>query len=195
MTEQEEKLKELEGVLATKVKNIFSEITTDSEGGRPRMTLPISKLKVTHCRIGAYIPTYVSGGLDCCIYIACDGRSWALDKVNSCRKEFKSIDELDAYINSNQLVEDVKSSDIWNYCTNAEYRKYLIDEYTKEQLDYFEGDFMTILENVGAEEIMRILSPLNQIIAYGGNFGAVARFVSTISNIMEENRRLKLKQF
>lgn len=54
---------------------------------------------------------------------------------------------------------------------------------------------MTILENVGAKEIMRILPPLNQIIAYGGDFEAVARFVSTISNIIDENRRLKLKQF
>ena len=194
MTKQEEKIKELEDALETKMKSIFSEITTDFEYDRPRITLPISKLKVTRCYIGTYISTLVSGGLDWYVYISCDRHSWALNKVGSYHKKFESIDELDAYINSDQLVEDVKSSNIWNYCTNAEYRKYIIDEYTKEQLNYFEGHFLVVLENVGAEEILRILSPLNQIIAYGGNFEAVARFVYAISNIMEENRRLKLEQ-
>ena len=192
MTEQEEKIKELEKVLETKVKNLFSEITTDFEYNRPQVTLPVSKLKVTRCNIGSYIPVYASGKVECSVYISCDGCSWVLNDIRSYRKEFKSVDELDAYINSNQFIEDLKSSEVWNYCTNTEYQKLVIDKYTKEQLGYFERDFMNILENVGAKEIMRILSPLNQIIAYGGDFDAISKFVSTISKIMEENRCLKL---
>ena len=195
MTKQEEKNEELRNVLKEKVKTVFSEITTDFEYERPRITLPVSKLKVTSCSVGAYIEVWSSNKIDCCVYLACDGSNWALNKIDSYRKRLESIDELDAYINSEQFVEDLKSSDVWNYCTNAEYRQYKIDEHTKEELTQFERNFMVILENVGAKEIMRILSPLNQIITYGGDFEAVHRFVSTISNVMEENRCLKLNQF
>lgn len=191
MTEQEKIVKELEKVLETKVKTIFSEITTSFEYDRPYVTLPVSKLKVTRCVIGCYITVYTSN-VGCNVYIACDGNSWALNVISSFRMEFKNVDELDAYINSSKFTEDLKSSEVWNYCTNTEYQKTVIDKYTKEQLSYFERDFMNILENVGAKEIMRILSPLNQIISYGGDFEAVSKFVSTISKVMEENIRLKL---
>lgn len=192
---KEEKIDELKNVLKAKVKNVFSEITTDFEYERPRITLPVSKLKVTRCYVGAYIEVWNSSKIDCCVYISCDGSSWALNKIDSYRKRLESIDELDAYINSEQFVEDLKSSYVWNYCTNEEYRQYIIDEKTKEELTQFERDFMVILENVGAKEIMRILSPLNQIITYGGDFEAVSKFVYTISKVMEENRCLKLNQF
>lgn len=189
-----DKIKELEKILEAKVKNLFSEITTDFAYERPQVTLAISKLKVTRCTIGSYISTYTSGKASCNVYTTCDGCSWALNDVKSYCKEFENIDELDVYINSNQFIEDLKLSDVWTYCTNTEYQKSVIDTYTTEKLTYFERDFMCILENVGAKEIMRILSPLNQIIAYGGDFEAISKFICTISNIIEENRRLKLKE-
>lgn len=190
---EQNKIKELEDVLKIKVKTLFSEITTDFEYERPKITLAISKLKITRCNIGNYIQVWNSGKVSCHVYISCDGCSWALNNVSSFSKEFESVDELDAYINSSQFTEDLKISDVWNYCINTEYRKIVIDTYTKEQLSYFEREFMKILENVGAKEILRILSPLNQIISYGGDFEAVSNFVHTLSNIIDENRNLKLK--
>lgn len=192
MTEKEKK--ELEGILETKVKNTFSEITTEFEYERPQVTLAVSKLKVVRCYIGSYINVYNTGRMSVNVYIRCDGCSWALDNIKSLSKDFENPEEITAYINSDRFIEDVKASDIWKYCTDEEYQKIVIETYTKTQLNYFEREFMGILENVGAKEIMRILSPLNQIVSYGGDFEAIAQFVSTISKIMEENRRLKLNQ-
>lgn len=188
--------KELERLLETKVRDIFSEITDDFSGynNRPILTLEVSKLKVTKCRVNSYISTYTSGDIGCHVYISCDGDYWALGDVESFQRTFKNNDELEEYINSKSLIDDIKNSNVWKYCVDEEYRNAVIIDHTKKRLDYFEQDFMNILENVGAKEIMRILSPLNQFVAYGGDFEAISNFVQKISRVMAENRDLKLKQ-
>lgn len=188
--------KELEKLLETKVRDIFSEITDDfsSYKNTPTFTLEVSKLKVAKCRINSYISTYTSGDISCSVYICCDGVYWALEDVESFQRTFKSIDGLKEYINSKSIIVDIKNSSVWRYCVDEEYRNTIIINHTKKRLEYFERDFMNILENVGAKEIMRILSPLNQFVAYGGDFEAIANFVQKISRVMAENRDLKLKQ-
>lgn len=186
--------KELEKLLEAKVRDIFSEITDDfSSYNHPTFTLEVSKLKVAKCRINSYIPTYTSGDIGCSVYICCDGVYWALEDVKSCQRTFKNINELEEYINSKCLIDDIKNSNVWKYCVDEEYRNTIITDHTKNRLDYFEREFMNILENVGAKEIMRIMSPLNQFIAYGGDFEAISNFVQKISRVMAENRDLKLK--
>jgi hypothetical protein len=110
------------------------------------------------------------------------------------RRTFKNNDELEEYINGKSLINDIKNSNVWKYCIDEEYRNTIIINHTKKELESFERNFMRILENVGAKEIMRILSPLNQFVAYGGDFEAISNFVQKISGVMAENRDLKLKQ-
>ena len=193
--EQKELKKELEKLLEAKVRDIFSEITNDFSGynNSPIFTLEVSKLKVAKCKINSYISSYTSGDISCCVYICCDGDEWALGDVKSLQKTFKNINELEEYINSKCLIDDIKNSNVWKYCVDEEYRNTIITDHTKNRLDYFEREFMNILENVGAKEIMRIMSPLNQFIAYGGDFEAISNFVKKISEVMAENRDLKLK--
>jgi hypothetical protein len=188
--------KELEQLLEAKIRNIFSEITDDfsSYNNHPTFTLEVSKLKVTKCRINSYISTYTLGDISCCVYICCDGDYWALEDVESLRRTFKNNDELEEYINGKSLINDIKNSNVWKYCIDEEYRNTIIINHTKKELESFERNFMRILENVGAKEIMRILSPLNQFVAYGGDFEAISNFVQKISGVMAENRDLKLKQ-
>ena len=188
--------KELEQLLESKVKDIFSEITDDfsSYNNRPTFTLEVSKLKVAKCGINSYISNYTSGDISFSVYICCGGDYWALEDVESLHRTFKNINELEEYINSKSFIDDIKNSNVWKYCVDEEYRNTIITNHTKKQLEYFERDFMNILENVGAKEIMRILSPLNQFVAYGGDFEAIANFVQKISNVMAENRDLKLKK-
>lgn len=194
--ENEEKQKELEKLLETKVRDTFSEITDDFSGynNKPTITLEVSRLKVAKCEINSYISTYTSGNVSCSVYICCDGDYWASGDVESLRRVFKNINELEEYINSKSLIYDIKNSNVWKYCVDEEYRNTIITEHTKKRLESFEQEFMNILENVGAKEIMRILSPLNQFVSYGGDFEAVSNFVQKISRIMKENRDLKLKQ-
>jgi len=194
--EQKELEKKLEKLLEAKVRDIFSEITDDfsSYNNSPTFTLEVSKLKVAKCRINSYIPTYTSGNIGCHIYICCDGTYWALQDVESFQRTFKNSNELEEYINSESLIDDIKDSNVWKYCVDEEYRNIIITNYTKKQLESFERYFMDILENVGTKEIMRILSPLNQFVAYGGDFEAISNFVQKISMVMAENRNLKLQQ-
>lgn len=187
--------KELKKLLEEKVRGIFSEITDDfsSYNNVPTLTLEVSKLRVEKCRVNSYITTgYISKDIDCCVYICCDRSNWALDNVDSLKRTFKNINELEEYINSKCLIDDIKNSDVWKYCVDEEYRNIIITNYTKKELETFEQYFMNVLENVGAKEIMRILSPLNQFIAYGGDFEAISHFVQKISSVMAENRYLKL---
>ena len=193
--EQKELKKELEKLLEAKVRDIFSEITNDfsSYNNSPILTLEVSKLKVAKCKINSYISTYTLGDISCCVYMCCDGDDWALGDVKSLQRTFKNINELEEYINSKCLIDDIKNSNVWKYCVDEEYRNTIITDHTKNRLEYFEREFMNILENVGAKEIMRIMSPLNQFIAYGGDFEAISNFVKKISEVMAENRDLKLK--
>lgn len=192
---QGKEFENVEKLLEAKVRDIFSEITDDFSSYRnaPTFTLEVSKLKVAKCRINSYISTYTSGDISCRVYICCDGNEWALEDIESFQRTLKNINELEEYINSNSLIDDIKNSNVWKYCVNEEYRNTIIIDHTKKHLESFERDFMDILENVGAKEIMRIMSPLNQFIAYGGDFEAISNFVQKISRVMAENRDLKLK--
>lgn len=187
--EVEKKLREKVIEVATQSKLPFD---FDGYNGLPTITMEVSKLKVTKVIIGCYISTYVNSPCySFSVYLGCDGAYWALNKVESFSKKFNAESELVEYLESESFAEDFYSSQVWKYITDEDYRSYVISEKTKEELEIFERHFYDVIENVGGKEMMRILSPLNQILNYGGDFEAIASFVGKISNIMRENRNLK----
>lgn len=119
------------------------------------------------------------------------GFNRSCDVVTYLKARGLGICELSAYIDSDDFVKKVKNTPEWRYCTDEEYRSQVIREYTLERLTSFEREVLEIIENVGGKEVMRILSPLNHIVAYGGDFEAVRNLVDRISDIMKENRTLK----
>lgn len=191
---EENNLKKIvEEKLGARVQEVFKPITEEVYYKSPSLTLDVSPLCIKKVRVNSYVSEYGGGKYSLRVYLATDGCEFALNGLRSCDSfdYFTSLDELSAYIDSDDFVEQVKNTPEWRYCTDEEYRSQVIREYTLERLTSFERELIEIIENVGSKEVMRILSPLNHIVAYGGDFEAVRNLVDRISDIMKENRTLK----
>lgn len=185
--------KQLEDKLQDKVKEIVFDITEGIAYKSRYAILEVSNLQVCKIKVNAFISTYYNTGkFSIDIYLCPEnGDSWVLNCIESFRKDFLNVVECEKYIDSDEFAHEFQSSDIWKYLTDEDFRQIKIREKNLSEIQTFERHFMELIRNVGGKEIMRILSPLNSIVAYGGDFEAVKDMVCKIANIMSENANLK----
>lgn len=185
--------KQLKEKLQDKVNEIVFDITEGMASRSRYATLEVSNLQVCKIEVNSYISTYHNTDkFSINIYVCPEnGDYWVLNDIKSFCKEFLDVVECEIYIDSEEFAHEFQSSDIWKYLTDEDFRQNKIREKNLSVIQTFEIDFMTLIRNVGGKEIMRILSPLNSIVTYGGDFEAVKDMVCKIADIMNENKNLK----
>ena len=190
---EENTKKQLEEKLQDKVNKIVFDITEGMTYQARYATLEVSSLQVCKIKVRSYISTYYNTDKFSIDVFVCpeNGDYWVLNDIKSFRKDFLEIEECEKYIDSEEFAHEFQNSDIWKYLTDEDFRQIKIRERNLSEIQTFERYFMELIRNVGGKEIMRILSPLNSIVAYGGDFEAVRDMVNKIANIMSENANLK----
>ena len=196
--------KELERILEEKLKDFLKSnvpgVDYVEEYGHLRnyITLEVSNLCVTKCQIYASMWSYGNSTSSVSIYLSpsSSNSGFALNRIYSHNRNFKSDEDVENFFATSEIdefFESFKDSDIYKYMTDEEFRSNTIKECELEELRTFENHFNELLKHVGGKKILSILAPLNNLVTYGGDFESVRNFVYHVSDILKENRELKMK--